>query len=128
MTLALFDQLPLFRDPAAPGQAPVHRPKHLQLGSRIVAYTLRQGSRRRLSMTIDERGLTIGAPLRVTLAEINAFVAGHATWVLKKLDEYAGSHARRHLTMRDGACLPLLGAEIAVRVVAGANRVRKSVV
>ena len=123
MSSAAPEQLSLFPDPA-PRQLPGHRPKHLQLGSRIVAYTLRQGRRRRLTMTIDERGLTIGAPARVTLAEINAFVAAHAAWVLKKLDEYAGSHARRHLTMKDGASLPLLGAEIAVRIVEGRNRVR----
>ncbi len=75
-------------------------------------------------MTIDERGLTVGAPLRITLAQVESFVASHAGWVKKKLAEYAGTHARRHLAVRDGSCLPLLGAEIAVRIVPGANRIR----
>lgn len=123
--MMLLEQLSLFRAPEVPVKNPLRaKQRHLQLGARIVAYTLKQGSRRRLSMTIDERGLTIGAPLRITLGEIEAFVASHSAWVQKKLDEYAGSHARRHLTMKDGACLPLLGKEIAVRVVSGANRVR----
>ncbi|HUW38733.1 MAG TPA: SprT family zinc-dependent metalloprotease [Rhodocyclaceae bacterium] len=124
--MMLFEQLSLFRAPQAPDKTPLRpsKQRHVQLGARIVAYTLKQGSRRRLSMTIDERGLTVGAPLRMALSEIEAFVASHAGWVQKKLDEYAGGHARRHLTVKDGACLPLLGAEIAVRIVEGRNRVR----
>jgi predicted metal-dependent hydrolase len=124
--MRLLEQLSLFRSPDVPDKSPLRPPKqrHLQLGARIVAYTLKQGSRRRLSMTIDERGLTVGAPLRITLGEIEAFVASHGAWVQKKLDEYAGSHARRQLTIKDGACLPLLGKQIAVRIVSGANRVR----
>ena len=123
MTLALFEQLSLFRQPVAP-QAERPKQRRMQLGAEIIAYTLKQGRRRRLTMTIDERGLTVGAPLRITLAQVESFVASHAGWVKKKLAEYAGTHARRHLAVRDGSCLPLLGAEIAVRIVPGANRIR----
>ena len=124
--MMLFDQLSLFRAPEVPVNKSLHpgKQRHLQLGSRIVAYTLKQGKRRRLAMTIDERGLTIAAPLSITLAQVHAFVSGHAAWVLKKLDEYTSSQTRRHVTVRDGACLPLLGTQIAVSVVAGANRIR----
>lgn len=123
MIKALFEQLSLFRQPVAPTpEAPKRR--HLLLGTQIVVYTLKQAPRRRLSMTIDERGLTVGAPLRITVAEIETFLRSHAGWVHRKLAEYAGSHARRHIAVRDGTCLPLLGAEIAVRVVPGANRIR----
>ncbi len=121
---ALLEQLPLFGFSRTP---PVEQPRqrHIQLGSQIVAYTLRQGQgRRRVSMTIDERGLLIGAPRRATLTEIEGFVRSHADWVLTKLAEYTATHARRHLAVRDGVCLPLLGAEIAVRIVPGANRSR----
>lgn len=122
MILSLFEQLPLFRQIAPP---PLVRPKHrhLLLEGRIVGYILKQGRRRRLTMTIDERGLSVGAPLRATLTEIEAFIGSHAAWVNKKLDEYVGTHAHRHLTVRDGASIPLLGAEIAVRIVPGANRI-----
>lgn len=123
MMKALFEQLSLFRQPVVSTAEPPKR-RHLLLGTQIVAYTLKQARRRRLSMTIDERGLTVGAPLRITVAEVEAFLRNHAAWVHKKLAEYAGSHARRHIAVRDGTCLPLLGAEIAVRVVPGANRIR----
>lgn len=123
MIRAIFEQLSLFRRPVAPApDAPKRR--HLLLGTEIVVYTLKQASRRRLSMTIDERGLSVGAPLRITVAEVEAFLRSHAGWVHKKLAEFAGSHARRHIAVRDGTVLPLLGTRIAVRVVPGANRIR----
>ena len=118
--MKFFEQLPLFRNGAPPDGGDKRR--YVQLGARVVTYSLRQGKRRRLSMTIDERGLCVGAPLRARLAEIDAFITSHSAWVCKKLDEYASGHARRHISVRDGARLPLLGGETSVRIVAGANR------
>jgi len=120
MTIALFEQLSLFGFTAAPAQP---KQRHLQIGNQIVAYTLRQGRRRRLSLTIDERGLTIGAPQRITLREIQVFVHQHAEWIAGKLAEYS-ARGCRHIAIRDGVRLPLLGAEISVRIVPGANRSR----
>jgi predicted metal-dependent hydrolase len=119
--MSIPEQLSLFRLPPA---APAPKTRHLLLGGRIVPYVLRQGRRRRLAMTIDERGLAVGAPHGVPLAEIENFVGAHADWVLKKLDEYAQRAAPRQIAVRDGTRLPLLGGEIVVRVEAGANRVR----
>ena len=119
----MFEQLSLFRISAPPDQSRGDKPRYVQLGGRVVAYRLRQGKHRRLSMTIDERGLSVGAPLRTALKEIEAFITCHGAWVHKKLDEYAATHARRHLSVRDGASLPLLGGEVRLRIVAGANRV-----
>ncbi|MEW6515194.1 MAG: SprT family zinc-dependent metalloprotease [Pseudomonadota bacterium] len=114
------DQLELFRfAPPLGGQAT--QSHHIILAGRIVGYTLRR-DRRRLAMRIDERGLAVGAPRNVPLAEIEAFLRSHGDWVLEKLDEHAGKAARRHLTIHDGACLPVLGAEVRVRVTSGGNR------
>lgn len=117
--MTLPKQLALFRLPPA---APLPKTRYLQIGARVVSYELATG-RRRLSMTIDERGLRIGAPRLLPQAEIEAFVHRHGTWVLDKLDEYAARSVKRHLTIRDGLVIPLLGGEARVRVVAGANRV-----
>jgi predicted metal-dependent hydrolase len=73
------EQLKLFRLPAPP---PETRARHLLIGGRIVDYRLKSGAKR-LSMTIDERGLRIGAPRRIALTEIEDFVQGHGEWVLK---------------------------------------------
>ena len=114
------EQLKLFRLPAPP---PETKARHLLIGGRIIDYRLRTGARR-LSMTIDERGLRIGAPGRITLAEIDEFVSSHGDWVLKKLDELAHASGPRHLTIKDGLRLPLLDGDAEVRVLPGANRVR----
>jgi predicted metal-dependent hydrolase len=112
------EQLSLFRLPPA---VPQPKARHLQIGARIVAYELLSG-RRRLSMTIDERGLRIGAPRLLPVAAIEEFVLAHGDWVLQKLDEHAARHTHRHIAMRDGAVFPLLGAEARVRVTSGPNR------
>lgn len=114
------EQLKLFRLPSPPAAA---KARHLLIGGRIIDYRLKNGARR-LSMTIDERGLRISAPPRISLGEIEAFIQGHGGWVLKKLDELARATRPRHLTIREGTRLPLLGGEAEVRVLPGANRVR----
>jgi len=76
-----------------------------------------------MAMTIDERGLAIGAPHGVTLAEIESFARSHAEWVLAKLAEYAQRAAPRQIAVRHGTRLPLLGGEVEVRVETGANRI-----
>jgi predicted metal-dependent hydrolase len=91
------------------------------LTGRIVEYTLRR-DRRRLALRIDERGLAVGAPRSVPLAEIEAFLRSHAEWILEKLDEHVGRAVQRHLPIHDGARLPVLGAEVRVRVTTGGNR------
>jgi predicted metal-dependent hydrolase len=117
--LNLFEQLPLFRLPPADTAS---RARHIQVGSRIVTYELRQAANRRLAMTIDERGLHVGAPRSLSLRAIEDFICSHADWVVRKLDEYANRHGPRHLTIRDGCRVPVLGGEVVVRVGAGANR------
>ncbi|MBI5793165.1 MAG: M48 family metallopeptidase [Rhodocyclales bacterium] len=114
------EQLKLFR---LPSPTPEARTRHLLIGGRIVDYRLKSGAKR-LSMTIDERGLRIGAPHRLPLTEIEAFVHGHGDWVLKKLAELAHATQPRHVTVKDGLRLPLLDGEAEVRVLPGANRVR----
>jgi predicted metal-dependent hydrolase len=122
MRLPLFEQLSLFRVPTP--QIESGKVQHILIGTRIVTYRLMQRRHRRnLGLTIDERGLTVGAPPHSPLAEIEAFIRINAEWVTSKLEQYAGSHRQRHLAVRDGARLPYLGGEAEVRVIAGANRV-----
>jgi predicted metal-dependent hydrolase len=121
MSLPLFEQLSLFRLSAPPDDPA--RPRPIQIGSRIVTYRLLRRSRRSLGLTVDERGLTVGASKQTTLKEIERFILDNGAWVVRKLDEFVGGNTRRHLAVRHGALLPLLGGEIEVRIVAGANRV-----
>lgn len=119
--LRLFQlELPLFRRTAPPAE----QTRHIQLGTRIVDYRLVRSSRRTLGMTIDQRGLRVGASPRTSLADIERFLRHNAAWVLKKLDEWHGHGQARHLAICDGAILPVLGEDCVVRIEPGANRVR----
>lgn len=118
----LLEQLKLFRLPE-PDVPPITKIRRLLIAGRVIDYRLKTGARR-LTMTIDDRGLRLSAPTRLPLAEIEAFVMSHGAWVLQKLDELASRAVPRHLRLADGARLPLLGSGIEVRVLPGANRIR----
>lgn len=119
----IFEQLTLFKLPPEKLPQPL-KLRHIHLGGRIVAYELRQKGVRRLTMTIDERGLRVSAPRQLPMGEIEKFMHANGAWVLKKLDEYASRSVARHLRIRDGARLPVLGSEATVHVQTGANRFR----
>jgi predicted metal-dependent hydrolase len=114
-------QLDLFRLPPAETGRSVAALRHLVIAGRLVDYRLRR-DRRRLAMRIDERGLSVGAPRAVALAEIEGFILAHGDWVLAKLDEYTQHNVRRHVSIHEGARLPLLGGEARVRITQGGNR------
>ncbi|TBR15109.1 M48 family metallopeptidase [Rugosibacter aromaticivorans] len=116
----MLEQLKLFR---LPQPAPVPKTRQVVISGRIVDFRIKTGARR-LSMTIDERGLRLSAPTRMRLADIDHFVLDHGAWVLQKLDELARVCRPRHINIKDGAPLPLLGQDIEVRVIPGANRFR----
>jgi predicted metal-dependent hydrolase len=121
MSLPLFEQLSLFRFGAPPEEPDRQRP--VQIGSRVISYRLSRRRRRSIGLTVDDRGLTVGAPAHATLKEIEGFIRDNGAWVLRKLEEFAGHSVRRQLAVRHGAMLPYLGGEIEVRIVAGGNRV-----
>lgn len=117
--LKLFQlELPFLRFSARPGE----EARRIQLGVRIVDYRLVRAARRRLGMTVDQRGLRVGASLRTPLREVERFLQHNADWVVRKLDEWHGEGARRPLVVREGAMLPVLGEEHAVRIEPGGNR------
>lgn len=121
MPLPVFDQLEL------PLQMPRHhaaRQRHILLGSRIVAYTLTHSRRRTLGLTVDQRGLRAGAPLRVGVAEVEDFIRGNSDWVLRKLDEWRASTRSRHMRVCDGAQWPFLGETWSLRIRPGKDTVR----
>lgn len=111
----LFRALPPTRRSAAA------TPHHLLLGERIVAYRLRR-DRRRLALRIDERGLRVGAPRAVGMADIEAFIRQHAGWVLAQLDAFAQRGATRCPALAAGTQLPLLGGWATLRLTSGGNR------
>jgi len=116
----MLEQLKLF---FLPPPTPAPKTRQIVVAGRVIDFRIKTGARN-LSMTIDERGLRLSAPSRMRLTDIDHFVLGHGAWVLKKLDELAHITRPRHISIKDGIRLPLLGQDIEVRVIPGTNRFR----
>lgn len=104
--------------------APEARERHIVLGGTLVAYKLVRSRRRTVGMTIDQRGLRVGAPRSATLADIESFITKNGAWVLRKLREWQGAQRAPVIVVRDGGSVPVLGEEHVLSVVQGRNRAR----
>lgn len=104
--LPLFGQLELPFGLPPPADEPLRR---IQLGSRIVEYLLLRGRRRTLGVSVDQRGVRVGAPARVSLADIERFLRDNGSWLLEKVDEWGRDETARRITVVSGERLPVLG-------------------
>ncbi len=81
-----------------------------------VDYTLvRRRGRRGVGLKVDATGLTVSAPLTVPVARIEKMVLESESWVLGKLEVWR----QRQVPVQrweDGAALPYLGGELALRL------------
>ncbi len=98
-------------------------PRTIALGDRIVPYTLRRARRRTIGLTIDHRGLRVGAPHRAPLAEVETLIRKHGDWVAQKLDEWRERRRPVPLRLGDGTRLPYLGGSLEIRLASGNNQV-----
>jgi predicted metal-dependent hydrolase len=93
------------------------------LDGQAVSYVLhRSHGRRRISLSIDERGLRIGAPLRASMREIETVLRDHARWVMHKLAEW-GEKRTPGRRWEDGETLMLLGKPLHLHITAGTEGV-----
>ncbi|MDQ5941325.1 MAG: hypothetical protein QG572_138 [Pseudomonadota bacterium] len=111
-------ELPLTGVVVAAGE----EPRRITLGDRIVPYLLRRGARRTIGLSIDHRGLRVGAPRRTTLTEVEALIKRHSEWVVEKLDEWRTRRRPEPITLREGTRLAFLGGELELRLAIGSNR------
>jgi predicted metal-dependent hydrolase len=91
------------------------------LNGQPVQYILhRSHGRRRISLSVDERGLRVGAPLRASLREIETVLHDHARWVIRKLADWRDKRppARRWAS---GETLAYLGLPLTLKVEPGAR-------
>lgn len=97
-------------------------PRTIALGDRIVPYVLRRAKRRTIGLSIDQRGLRVGAPPRASLREVESLILQHGEWVARKLDEWRSRRRPEPLKIVDGTQLPLLGEALHIRLAPGSNR------
>ena len=96
--------------------------RSIALGAHTVSYTLRRARRRTIGLSIDHRGLRVGAPPRATLAEIESLIRKHSDWVTQKLEEWRSWQRPEALQITDGISLPMLGESLRIRITEGNNR------
>jgi predicted metal-dependent hydrolase len=120
--------MPWLPDAASPGESSLpalpagETARSIELGERTVAYVLRRASRRTIGLTIDHRGLRVGAPRRASLREVESMLLQHGQWISEKLDEWSTRRAPEVLQISDGLQLPVLGRPLRIRLALGANR------
>ena len=87
------------------------------LAGKHITYTLkRSGKRRSIGLRIDDRGLTVSVPLRVSEKWLHSVLQDKAFWVVEKLD---GWQTCKPLVIRwqDGEKIDYLGELLELRVV-----------
>jgi predicted metal-dependent hydrolase len=88
----------------------------LQLGEHRLDYLLRRSQRRSIGFIIDDDGLRVMAPARISLADIDHAIRTKQDWILSKLNERQQRKAQRlqrpPMLWIDGCTLPYLGGDI----------------
>jgi len=106
---------------APPSDLPPRR--QLQVGEFILEYELRRSTRRSIGFMIDDDGLRVTAPKRISIAEIDEAIRTKQHWILSKLKERRERRATRlqkpPVEWVDGAQIPYLGADITLRLLVG---------
>ncbi|MES3025116.1 MAG: SprT family zinc-dependent metalloprotease [Pseudomonadota bacterium] len=116
---------PTTHSPSPPAATPPVPMRRIELGRHKVEFELRRSSRRSIGFMIDDSGLRVTAPKRITLAEIDNAIRAKQGWILSKLSERGERRAQRQqkppVVWADGAELPFMGAPITLRLVPAAR-------
>ncbi len=90
--------------------------RSILIAGQAVAYQLRRSPRRTIGLSIDHRGLHVGAPTRARIGDIENLIRQHGQWVLDKLANWRQRPAPETLQITDGCSIPLLGAALPITV------------
>lgn len=106
--------------PVAPPPAEQLPRRQVLVGGYVLEYALRRSTRRSIGFMVDDDGLRVTAPRRVSLADIDNAIRAKQHWILSKLEERRERRAARlqkpPMEWIDGAQLPYLGADIKLRL------------
>ena len=85
--------------------------RNIHLSGKEISYTLkRSGYRRSIGLRIDDRGLTVSAPLRASEKWLHSVLHDKADWVVKQLDNWQAKKAPP-IFWAEGARIPFRGEE-----------------
>jgi len=97
--------------------------RRVLLDARLIDYRFIRSRRRTIAITVDAAGLSVRAPLRAPLREVEAFLSQQRRWVLARLEEWAGVPLPALLRGVAGERLPLVGRMVRLDVSHGPRRV-----
>ncbi|WP_052738088.1 M48 family metallopeptidase [Robbsia andropogonis] len=104
-----------------PPQTRLVQKRQIMLGDRCIDYTLKRSSRRTVGFVIDREGLTITAPLRLSLATLDEAIVSKQSWIIGKLDNWLAKFAAEPagpIQWQDGMLFPVFGEPYHLRIVA----------
>lgn len=106
------------------------RLRTLQIGGRLLSYRLKRSSRRTIGFVISRTGLTITAPLRLSMTSIEQAIGEKQRWIFTKLEEWLDreeplSDSQTPTNWQDGAQFPLCGATVTLRLIRSATAVKR---
>lgn len=90
--------------------------RRIVLDGQPVAYQLRRSQRRTIGLTIDHRGLRVGAPHQARLGDIEGLIRQHGQWVLDKLANWRERPPPATLEVGDGTVVFALGEPLTVAI------------
>jgi predicted metal-dependent hydrolase len=97
-----------------PSTTPPEADRHIVIAGQAVAYRLRRSPRKTIGLTIDQRGLRVGAPSRARLGDIESLIHQHGQWVLDKLAAWRDRPPPEPLAVSDGTVLSVLGEPLSI--------------
>ncbi|MBL8429166.1 MAG: M48 family metallopeptidase [Dechloromonas sp.] len=97
-----------------PPITPPEPARSIVIGGLPVAYQLRRSQRRTIGLTVDHRGLRVGAPTRARIGDIETLIHEHGQWVLDKLAAWRDRPAQVKLAITNGTVLSILGEPLTV--------------
>lgn len=96
----------------------VDQPRTTVLRGREIRYVLKRSARRRrIAFLVDETGLSVQVPWRVSEQLVEEEIRKAARWILAKLEEWSHRAPAPPRTWTDGAALDYLGRSITLAVV-----------
>ncbi len=106
-----------------PSTTPPEPARHIVIAGQSVAYRLRRSQRKTIGLTIDQRGLRVGAPSRARLGDIEQLIHQHGQWVLDKLAAWRDRPPTPSLEVADGMVISVLGQALTISLTPiGRNR------
>lgn len=108
--------------PRPQAEASASATRSISLAGRQIPYHLRRSRRRTIGLTIDQRGLRVGAPLQARLGDIEQLIQQHGQWVLDKLAVWHERTAAEKTVLTDGTVIFALGEPLTVTITPGSRQ------